>query len=42
LQSGKDYLELPSGVLEPNNIKSLELHRKVTGSSFRGSSFRGF
>jgi Zn-finger domain-containing protein len=42
IQSGKDYLELPSGVLEPNNIKSLELHRKVHGSSFRGSSFRGY
>jgi predicted RNase H-related nuclease YkuK (DUF458 family) len=36
-----DYQELPSGYLEPNNIRSLSMQRKVQGSSFRGSSFRG-
>jgi hypothetical protein len=37
-----DYQELPAGYLEPNNIKSLAMHQKIHGSSFRGSSFRGF
>jgi hypothetical protein len=36
LQGGVDFTELPSGVLEPNNIKSLALHKKIHGSSFRG------
>jgi hypothetical protein len=36
LQGGVDFEELPSGYLELNSIKTLALHKKIHGSSFRG------
>jgi hypothetical protein len=37
LQGGVDYEELQTGYLELDNIKTLTLHKKIHGSSFRGA-----